>query len=152
VADPVPVEPKKERGPLRWILLGCGVLTGLLLLGFGGCAGLFYFIYRGSDDTAKIAEAYLRNAPELRNVIDPHAHVERNWTGWSISVVNDGGSAHFPFTIKHDDGRPTEAVVWLIRSAGQWRALGARVRPPGGAPIEIGKPPKERSHHSFDWD
>ena len=150
MTDPAPAEPKKERGPLRWILLGCGLLTGLMLLGFGGCAGLFYFIYKGSDATAKIGEAYLRSAPELRNVIDEHANVERNWTGWSISIVNDGGTAHFPYTIKHDDGRPTEAVVWLIRSAGQWQAVGARVRPPGGEPLEIGKPPKE--HPRIDWD
>lgn len=150
MTDPVPAEPKKDRGPLRWILLGCGVLTGLGILGLAGCAGVFYLVYRGSDDTAKIGEAYLRNAPELRSVIDPHASVERNWMGWNVSVVNDGGSAHFPYTIQHDDGRPTEAVVWLIRSAGRWQAVGARVRPPAGEPIEIGKPPKE--HHRIDWD
>jgi hypothetical protein len=116
----------------------------------GGCGGFLYILYKGSDATAKIGEAYLRNAPELRTVIDQHATVQRNWLGWNISIVNDGGNARFIYTIKHDDGRPTEAIVWLIRSAGQWQAVGARVIPPDGDRIEIGKPPKE--HHGSDWN
>lgn len=139
-----------RRGPFRWILLGCGVLTGLVLLGMGGCAGIFYFVFKGTAPVAKVGEDYLRGAPELRNVIDQHAGVEQDWFGWSVNIVNDGGNARFSYSIKHDDGRPTPAVVWLVRSAGAWRAVGARVRPPGGDPIEIGKPPKE--HHGIDWD
>ena len=145
-----PPPPRNERGPLRWILLGCGLLTGLAVLGMGGCAGLFYVLYKGSEDTAKIGEVYLRNAPELRNVIDEHANVERNWTGWTVSVVNDGGDARFRYTIKHDDGPATDAMVWLTCSAGQWRAVGARVRPPAGQSIHIGKTPKE--NNLSDWD
>ncbi len=147
MADAAP--PQKQSGPGRWILLGCGILSGLLILGMGGCAGIFYAIYRGSDDTAKIGETYLRNAPELRNVIDEHANVDRDLMAWSVSIVNDRGHAHFTYTIKHDEGRPTHAVVWLTRSASSWQPVGARVRPPTGGPIEIGKPPND---HRIDWD
>jgi len=142
--------PAPKRGPLRWILLGCGVLTGIFVLGMGSCAGIFYFIYKGSDDTAKIGEAYLRNAPGLSKVIDQHASIERDLLGWNISIVNDAGNARFTYTIKHDDGRPTEAVVWLVRSAGAWKAVGARVRPNAGEPVTVGEVPKE--HHRVDWD
>ncbi|HUR38627.1 MAG TPA: hypothetical protein VM222_04010 [Planctomycetota bacterium] len=147
---PVPAPAPKSSSPIRWILLGCGLVTLLGILGAGGLAGIFYLVYKGSEDTAKIGEAYLRSAPELRNAIDEHASVERNWMGWNVSVVNDGGNANFTYTIQHDDGRPTEARVWLIRSAGRWRAVGARVRPPAGERIEIGRPPEE--HHRSDWD
>jgi hypothetical protein len=145
-AAPVPKSPS----PTRWILLGCGLITLLGIAGAGGLAGIFCLIYKGTDDTAKIGADYLRNAPELRNVIDEHASVERNWMGWNVSIVNDGGQAHFAYTIKHDDGRPTKAEVWLSRSAGQWQAFGARVRPPTGERLSIGTPPRE--HHRSDRD
>jgi len=145
-AAPVP----KSSHPLRWILLGCGALILISILGVACFAGVFYLVYKGTEDTGQIGAAYLRNAPELRNLIDEHANVERNWTGWNLSIVNDGGQAHFAYTIKHDDGRPTEAEVWLTRSAGRWEAVGARVQQPTGERIKIGKPPGE--NHRMDSD
>jgi hypothetical protein len=150
VDDPAPAPAPKSLSPIRWVLLGCGLVTLVVIAGAGGLAAIGYLVYKGTEDTAKIGEAYLRDAPEMRNVIDQHAGVERNWMGWNVSVVNDGGHADFTYTIKHDDGRPTKARVWLIRSAGQWRAVGARVRPPAGDLLEIGSPPKD--HHRNDWD
>ena len=68
---------KKPAGPMRWILLGCGALTGLFILGMGGCAGIFYFIYKGTDPIAEVGAAYVKTSPEMQKALGPDITVRR---------------------------------------------------------------------------
>jgi hypothetical protein len=113
------------------------------------CGGIFYFIYNSSEPVAKVGEDYLRGAPELRYVLDSHANIKRNRLGWNVSVVNDGGSARFTYSISQANSRKAEAVVWLVRSGGNWSAVGARIHPENGEPVTIGKPTLE---HRIDFN
>jgi len=152
VAEAAP--PKKPAGPLRWILLGCGALTALFIFGMGGCAGIFYFIYKGTDPVAEVGAAYLRQDLEVQKAIGMEEYsVRRDFTGWQVNVNNDKGNARISYTITHPaaaDPTVGEAVVWLLRSGGKWAPVGARVHPRGREEITIGKPPPE--HHKIDWD
>jgi len=134
----------KSAGPLRWILLGCGVLTLLGILGMGGCAGVFYAIYKGTDDTAKIGADYLRSAPELQRALGADGFsLDRKWFGWSVQIVNDGGQARFDYRILDANHLPRgAATVWLTRKGGKWSAQGAFCRPEGAESFNIGEPPK----------
>jgi hypothetical protein len=149
VADAAP--PAKKSGPLRWVLLGCGALAALLVLGMGGCAGALYFIYRGSDPVAKVGSDYLAAAPELRKAFGESCRVDRRLMGWKVSVVNDGGRARFDYDIRTEkDYEAGEAVVWLVRSAGKWSVVGARIKSWTEDAVILGNPPKDRD--GIDWD
>jgi hypothetical protein len=141
--------PPKKSGPGRWILLGCGALLGLMLLGFGGCAGIMYFVYKGTEPIAMIGADYLLRSPEMQTALGTNITITRHKTGWNVHTVNDRGNARITYTAKGSraDG---ETVVWLIKTAGQWSPIGARFSPGSGDAVEIGKPPKERL--SIDWD
>jgi hypothetical protein len=114
------------------------------------CAGIFYFIYKGTDGVAKVWETYLRGNPDFRYVISSHPTIKRNVLGWNVSVVNDGGTARISYSIRQGQAGNAEAVVWLLRSAGTWSAVGARVRHTNGQVVTSGEPPKE--HPGIDWD
>ena len=148
MADPAPPA-KKPAGPMRWILLGCGVLTGLFILGMGGCAGIFYFIYKGTDPIAQVGADYVRKSPEMRKALGPDIAVRRHKTGWQVSTHNDRGNARISYDAQGAAGAG-EVVVWLAKSAGTWTVVGARLRPRTGDAVEAGAPPKE--HHRIDWD
>ena len=143
-----PASPKKA-GPLRWILLGCGILTGLFLLGMGGCFGIFYFIYQGTEPIASVGAAYVKASPEVQKALGPDVTLTRHKTGWNVQVRNDTGNARIPYTAQGANGSG-EVVVWLVKSGGAWSAVGARLRPRTGDAVEVGKPPRE--HHRIDWD
>ena len=151
MADAAPPPPPKKRGPLRWILLGCGALTGLLILGLGSCAGIFYAVYRGSEPVARAGSDYLAAAPEMRKAFGDTYGIRRQKLGFNVHVVNDGGNARFAYDVLNEHGAEVgEAVVWLLRAGGKWSVVGARVHPKSGEPLSIGEPPKE--HHRIDWD
>ena len=152
MADPVappPPPPPKKSGPGRWILLGCGILTGLFILGMGGCAGIFYFIYKGTDSIAQVGAEYVKASPEMQKALGPGITVRRHKTGWQVNTQNDRGNARISYDAQGAAGSG-EVVVWLAKSAGTWAAVGARLRPRAGDAVEAGKPPKE--HHRIDWD
>ncbi|MBI3854983.1 MAG: hypothetical protein HY293_04750 [Planctomycetes bacterium] len=147
MADPAP---KKPAGPMKYLLVGCGVLTAVFLLGMGGCGAIFYGIYRGSDSTAEIGAAYLRSAPAVQEAFGD-ATIRRKWWGWNIQVVNDGGNAQFSYSILGSkEPRERAAVVWLVRSGGKWSALGARVDAKDGRSLTIGNPPAEQQRVKWD--
>jgi hypothetical protein len=148
VTDPAPPA-KKPAGPLRWILLGCGILTGLFILGMGGCAGIFYFVYKGTDPIAQVGADYVKASPEMRKALGPDLTVRRHKTGWQVHTQNDRGNARISYDAQGAAGAG-EVVVWLAKSAGTWTAVGARLRTPTGDAVEAGRPPKE--HHRIDWD
>jgi hypothetical protein len=143
--------PPNKRGPGRWILLGCGILTGLLLLGMGGCAGLFYFIYKSTDPVAEVGADYLRNTPEVSSVLPGKRTVKRQLTGWQVNVTKDAGNARIPYEITCDAPDSTGmATVWLTRGAAAWSVVGARIEAKDGKSITLGTPPRE--HHRIRWD
>ena len=133
--------PRPSRSPLRWVLFGCAGCGGLVLLGLGGCGVFLYILYRGSDAAAQAGEAYLRNAPAVEQAVGPLQAVDRDWTGWNVKIVNDGGSAYLTYRVRgaRAAGR---AEVWLTRSGGAWTADGACLSPDGtGPPVFIGSVP-----------
>jgi hypothetical protein len=147
VADPA--APPKKSGLGRWILIGCGTLTGLFVLGLGGCGAMFYLIYKSTDAPAEIGADYLRKAPQISEVVKGRPTVKRQFMGWQVHVANDGGNARITYDITGDSpGSAVEATVWLRRIAGAWSVLGARVQPKTGEELQIGNPPKRE----IDWD
>ena len=138
MTDPAP--PKKPAGPFRWILLGCGILAGLGVLGMGGCGGIFYFAYQASAPVAEIGATYLRKAPKVQDKFGRDPNVTRHKFGWSVNMVNDGGNAHFTYDVGGNLGTG-EATVWLRRSGGKWSANGASIRPNAGINMTMGDPP-----------
>lgn len=146
-----PAAPKKS-GPLRWILIGCGVVTLLGLLGMGGCAGIFYLIYKGSDPIAEIGADYVRKAAPIGEAVGTPVAAKRDWLGWNVQVVNDTGTAVFTYTVTGPKAAG-KAEVWLNKSGGNWSPEGARFQDAKGSTgdIEIGTVPKG-SRHRKDWD
>ena len=144
-----PALPKKPAGPFRWILLGCGILSAVAVLGMGGCAGIFYFIYKASDPVAEIGADYLRKTPKVQDEFGRDPNVTRHKFGWNVRMVNDGGNAHFTYDVGGNLSTG-EATVWLRRSGGKWSVLGARAKAQGHKPVTIGKPPPERATDSDD--
>jgi hypothetical protein len=137
-AAPVP----NSSHPLRWILLGCGALTLIGILAVAGFAGVFYLVYKGTDDTAKIGADYLRSSPELQQALGVEGFsVQRSWYGTNVRIVNDGGQASFVYKILGP--QKGDATVWLTRKEGKWSAVGARVKLETGMQIKIDQPPKE---------
>jgi hypothetical protein len=141
--------PSPKRGPLGWILLGCGILTGLFILGMGGCAGIFYFIYKGTDPIAAVGADYVKKSAEMQKALGAEIAVRRHKTGWQVHTQNDRGDARISYDAQGAAGSG-EVVVWLAKSAGTWTVVGARLRPRTGDAVEAGKPPKE--HYRIDWD
>ena len=139
-AAPVP----KSSNPLRWILLGCGLLILLVALAAGSLAGIYTLIYKGTDETARIGADYLRNAPEMQRALGAQGFsLERKWFGWSVQIVNDGGQARLEYRIRNSKNHPKgAATVWLTRKEGKWSPLGAHCRPEGAESFSIGEPPK----------
>jgi hypothetical protein len=149
VPAPPSAPAKKPTSPLRWVFLGCGILLGLMILGFSGCAGIMYFIYKGTDPIAAVGADYLKKSPEVQKALGPEITVTRHKMGWNVQTANDTGSARITYTAQGGNGS-AEAVVWLVKSAGAWTAVGARLHSGSGDAVEVGKPPRE--HHRIDRD
>lgn len=146
MVDAASPPPRKPAGPMRFILLGCGVLTGLMILGLGSCAGFMYVLYKGTDPIAKVGADFLHQAPELKKTLGDGFTVNRNAMGWNVQTSNDRGSARIQYTVQGPArGGSHAATVWLVKSAGAWSAVGARLVPSDGSSdtIELGKPPKD---------
>jgi hypothetical protein len=134
---------------MRLILLGCGLLTGLVVLGLGSCAGVMVFIYKGTDPVAEVGAEYLRKSPEVQAAFGAPVAVQRHKLGWNVSVTNDGGNARISYDVRGANiSAPFDGVVWLVRSAGKWSAVGADVKTPDGYSVTLGKPPRD---HRLKW-
>jgi len=147
--DSAPPPPKKPPGPMKFILLGCGIVTGLFILGMGSCAGVMVFVYKGTEPVADVGAAYLRKSPEVQAAFGAPVAVRRHKLGWTVNVTNDAGNARITYDVRGASvSAPFNAVVWLVRSAGTWSAVGAEVQTPDGYSVTLGKPPRE--HHRID--
>ena len=135
---------------MKIILIGCGALTGIFILGLGSCAGVMYFAYKGTDSVAAVGAEYLRKSTKVQDAFGPPVTVERHKFGWSVHVVNDGGNARISYDVRGTHvSAPFDAVVWLVRTNGSWHALGAQVQTPDGYSITLGKPPEPKK---INWD
>jgi hypothetical protein len=144
VVDAAPAPPKKPAGPMKFILIGCGLLTGLFILGMGTCGGVMYFVYKGTDPVAQVGAAYLRQSPQVQAAFGAPVDVRRQMMAWHVNVTNDRGSARITYDVRGSNiSAPFDAVVWLVRSGGTWSAVGARVQTPDGYSIDLGKPPAQ---------
>jgi hypothetical protein len=129
---------------MKFILIGCGLLTGLFILGMGACGGVMYLVYKGTDPVAEVGAAYLRQSPEVQAAFGAPVAVRRHKMGWNVQVTNDRGNARISYGVTGANiSAPFDAVVWLGRSAGTWSAVGARVQTPDGYSINLGKPPAQ---------
>jgi hypothetical protein len=148
-AAPPPAPAKKAPGPMRFILLGCGILAGVFLLGMGGCAGVLYFVYQGSKPIGEIGAAYLRDSDAVQSALGAPVAAKQDWLGWNVQIRNDAGNAMFTYSLQ-GKSMPASATVWLVKSAGKWTPIGAHVRPPSSDEFSIGKPPPQG--HRLKWD
>jgi hypothetical protein len=123
--------------PGRWILLGCAGLGGVVLLGFAGCAGIFYLIIRLSAEEAAVGAEALRTNSEVRARFGEDVTVERTWWRSESSTKADGGGyAHFSYSATGGKGGGS-AEVWLTRTLGRWSVLRMKIRPSNAEPFEI---------------
>lgn len=122
------MEPKGP-SPLKWILIGCGGLSILGMLGAGGCGIAVYFANRSADEIAKQGAEYLMTEPRVVKVLGTVRKAEREFVGWNVSIKNDRGEAYFRYSVEAANGNAM-AEVWLNREPGAgWKAAGAVVRP-----------------------
>ena len=150
MADPTPPA-KKSAGPLRWILLGCGALTGLFILGMGGCAGIFYFIYKGTDPIAEVGANHLKASTHFAQATGTPLTTRRDWTGWNVQTRNDSGTAYFVYSVRGPLASG-KAEVWLVKEKGEWRPTGTRFQPSdGSAAVTTGTVPS-KNRFGKDWD
>jgi len=120
---------EKAPSPIKWILLGCGGLLLVGLLGAGGCGVAIYFANKNADEIAKTGAEYLRTEPRVVKALGTIRKAERELVGWQVNIKNDRGDAYFRYTVEAANGNAL-AEVWLTREPGTgWRALGAAVRP-----------------------
>jgi hypothetical protein len=145
VADPAPPAPsKKPAGPMRFLLIGCGLVAGMMILGLGSCAGFMVVLYRGTDAVAQVGAEYLRKSPQVQAAFGSPVVVQRHKFGWNVNVTNDRGNARISYDVRGANiSTPFNGVVWLVRSAGAWSAVGAEVQGPDGYPITLGKTPMQ---------
>ena len=115
------------------------MLSLLGVLGLGGCAGVMYLIYRGSDPIAAVGADYVRNQAKIEEAVGNPIHVKRQKLGWNVQVHNDAGNAFFTYTTSGPRGSG-KTEVWLTKTGGNWTPQGARfARADGsGGDIEMG--------------
>jgi hypothetical protein len=136
---------------MKYILLGCGLLTGLFILGIGSCAGVMSIVYKSTEPVAEVGADYLRNTPELQSPFGTPVIVKRRLLDWNVNIVNEGGNARITYDVRGPGiPVPAEAVVWLLRSGGRWSATGARVVTKDHRMFTAGQPPPE--HTRFQWN
>lgn len=123
----MPPDSRPQGSPsfLRFALLGCGILAGVVLLGMGGCAGFLVFVYQGPEKVADLGADYLRNSPEIQKVAGTPIVARRNWTRWKVNIHNKTGDAYFTYDVEGPRARGYGEAT-LIRSAGTWSARGGR--------------------------
>jgi len=138
-----PAQPRRGIG--RWIFLGCAGCGGLTLLAAAGCAGFFYFVYKGTEEIAAVGAQYLRQAPEIRAAYGDDVAVARSWMNSRVNLRNDTGTAYFTYDVagSRNSGR---GEVWLSKAGGRWTATGARVSSSNGSSgdTEVGTLPPAR--------
>ncbi len=122
-----------------------------MLLGMAGCAGLLFYLYRASDPIAKAGAVYLRSVPDVSEALGTPLTIDRSPMNWKVQLRNDQGDARIGYTLSGPKGS-AEAVVWLVKAAGAWSAVGARLEQDGKKLIESGTPPRARLRDSLDWD
>src|SRR5262245_41581323 len=113
----------------------------------GGCAGIMYFVYKGTDPIARIGADYVKQRPEMQKALGPNITVRRHKTGWQVHTSNSGGNARISYDAEGAVGSG-EVVVWMVKSGDLWGVTGARLRRRTGDVVEAGTPPKE--HHRID--
>jgi len=123
--------PPASPGPLRYILLGCGLALGVTVLGLGGCAGILYLVFKGTDGIAETGAAYVRNSPEVQKAAGAPLQVQRSWKGWKVNVHNDTGDAFMTYDVQGSEAKGS-AEITLVKSGGSWSAVGGRFTGPGG--------------------
>lgn len=152
---PAAYPPPKKSGPLKWILIGCGSLTAVGILCFGGCFAMgYYAVQRAGKEIAPAGEAYLRSQSEIEDELGKLTKVEyKPLAGTNIHVEGSTGKARLGYTIEGPKGKG-EATVWFEKEGGQWKAVGCEVTTPSGRTIKIGRSfdiPSNRSRGGR-WD
>jgi hypothetical protein len=139
MTDPVPPKTPKAR---KWILwgCGCGVLLVVVLSGVFGFA--FWRIKKATDELAGIGAAYVAGRPEVSAELGTVRKVEPRPLPIRMEMKDDQGEALFGYTVTGAKGAG-EAVVFLVKSAGSWQAVGARLEV-GGKAVSIGTPGPDR--------
>lgn len=150
--SPAPVPPASppppKRGLLKWLLLGCLIFIGLLILGVGGC-GLFLYhhIRTLSEEVAPAAREYVAAQAEITADLGEGVSVVPHTLGTLVSPHQ--GRARLRCTL-HGPKGDLEATVWLEHLDGGWKAVGCEATLLSGTQFKSGKEVDLDS--DLDWD
>ena len=145
MTDPLPPKPgsswaSKHPTTRKRIFWGCGCATlGLVVLGaiFGYT---LWRINQAIDEVETQGETYVRGRPETVAEFGLLRKVERTLRK-NMQVKGDQGEAFFTYAITGEKASG-EAQVRLVKSAGQWQPVGAKLVV-GGKTVLIGTPERK---------
>jgi hypothetical protein len=131
---------------LKWLLLGCG---GIILLAIVGGAAFAVFASRSiraiqeeSGAISDVGAAYLRSEPKILQELGPISSVEHRALPYRVFYARDKGTAFFTYGLKGEKGSG-EAQVWLERPTGSpWAVTGAVVTTADQRLIKVGSVPE----------
>jgi hypothetical protein len=142
-------EQARPSSPLKWILIGCGCMIGVVIVGLAGCGVLGYLAVRAAkqeyEAAAGAGSAFLTADAAVRREFGTVSKAESNFLG--SALVND--KAQINFSVETQKGRGT-AVVHLVKRGGAWAAVGCSVAV-GAASIDVGEK-VDIPRTSADWD
>ncbi len=135
MSDPVP--PKKPAAR-KWLFWGCGC-GGFVIVALAGVFGyVLWQVGKSIDRVGDQGAVYLAGRPEVAAELGTVQKVERKPLQMNVQVRNDQGEAWFGYTVTGAKGT-ADAEVWLVKSAGQWQPVGAKLVV-GGKTVPIGTP------------
>jgi hypothetical protein len=124
------LEPQAGRPPasFKWIVVGCGGLLILGMLGAGGVTLALYYGHRKHSEIAKVGTQYLETEPRIVQALGSITKVSDRF-GNRYTFNNGQGDAHLNFMVTGTSTN-AEAEVWLHHGVSEpWRVIGAVVRP-----------------------
>ena len=119
---------QKKGGLLKWILMGCGCISILGVLGVGGCGLLIYFAGKAMfEKPTQIAKAYVMAEPSVKAEFGEITKAEFNlMAGSNVHIANGAGKARICLDVVSAKGSGS-AVVWLSAVGDDWKAVGCSV-------------------------
>jgi hypothetical protein len=142
-------EPSGGPRQLKWIVLGCGGLATLGLLGLAGGVLVLQVSNRRAAEIAEVGAEYLKADQKIPMVLGRVHAVSRKIAGWTVETKDGVGEAYFTYVLNTEKGT-ADAEVWLLGPKdGPWQATGAVIKSRLTAQyklLRIGKPgvtPKE---------
>jgi hypothetical protein len=143
-------DPAKKGGALKWVLIGCGCIVGLGVLGIGSCVGLAWFAAsKMLEQPIAAGKAFIAAQPTVKEEFGDLTKVEHNFlAGTNVQINNGVGRGRVCFDVASAKGSGS-AVVWMTYANDSWTAVGCTVTI-GGKTIKVGKEVTVPTSGKFD--